>query len=242
MIFKEFKDCIESGLDELNLDYDDNKIIKLWDYMNFLLKENKKYNLTNITDEKEVIKKHFYDSLAPLTMVKIDFAENILDLGTGPGFPGMVWKIFFPKKKFFLLDSTLKKVNFLKLLSVELELYNNLEIKHGRAETFAKNNKYREKYDLVLSRAVAPLNILAEYTLPFTSKNGLLYFFKGPDYKKEIKNSKNSFKKLGGKHIDTIELKIPGLDAERYLLIYKKVKNTSKKFPRRAGIPKKRPL
>ena len=242
MIFREFKDCIEKGLDELSLDYDDNKIIKLWEYMNFLLKENKKYNLTNITEEKEVIKKHFFDSLAPLSMVEINFAENILDLGTGPGFPGMVLKIFFPEKKFLLLDSTLKKVNFLKLLSAELESYNNLEIKHGRAENFAKNNKYREKYDLVLSRAVAPLNILAEYTLPFTSKGGLLYFYKGPDFQKEIKNSKKSFQKLGGKYLDAIELKIPGLDAERYLIIYKKVKNTPKKFPRRAGIPKKRPL
>jgi len=242
MEFEEFKEKIVKALDKLKIDYDNKKIEKLWIYMDFLIKENKKYNLTNITDESEIITKHFLDSLAPLSQLRRDIFNKVLDLGTGAGFPGMVWKIFMPEKSFLLVDSTLKKVKFLKLLSAELEIYENLEIKHARAEKLGKDQKYREKYDLVLSRAVAPLNILAEYTVPFASNDSLLIYYKGPDYKKEVENSKKAFNLLKAEYQDELELNVPGLKAERYIVIYKKINNTPKKYPRRNGIPKKRPL
>ena len=242
MKYNEFNEYITKGLEQMEISYTPQKIKKLWDYMKFLLKENQKYNLTNITEEKEIIKKHFLDSLAPLTEVDMSYFEKIIDIGTGPGFPGMVWKIFFPEKEFVLIDSTLKKVNFLKKLSVELKIYDELKIMHGRAEDFGHQDKYREKFDLVLSRAVAPLNILSEYTLPFASEGSFLFYYKGPNYKKEIKNSEKAFKILGGKLEESLKLNIPTLEADRYLIVYKKVKNTPDKYPRKAGIPKKRPL
>ncbi|MGM0437690.1 MAG: 16S rRNA (guanine(527)-N(7))-methyltransferase RsmG [Bacillota bacterium] len=226
----------------MKIKYTSQQIEKLWTYMNFLIQENKKYNLTNITTEKEIIKKHFLDSLAPFSEVDMSYFENIIDIGTGAGFPGMVWKIFYPQKNFLLVDSTLKKVKFLKLLSVKLNLYNNLEIKHERAEDLGNQKEYREKFDLVLSRAVAPLNILSEYTLPFASKGSFLFYFKGPNYKKEIENSERAFKKLGGILEESLKLNIPLLEAERYLIVYKKTKNTPDKYPRKAGVPKKKPL
>ena len=242
MEFSEFKNYLTSNLEQMKIQYTTKKIKKLWTYMNFLIQENKKYNLTNITEKKEITKKHFLDSLAPLAEVDMNYFENIIDIGTGPGFPGMVWKIFFPKKEFLLVDSTLKKVNFLKLLSAELNIYDKLEIKHGRAEDLGNNKEYRDKFDLVLSRAVAPLNILSEYTLPFASQGAFLFYFKGPNYKKEILNSEKAFQKLGGKLEDSLKLNIPSLEAERYLIVYKKIKNTPNQYPRKAGIPKKRPL
>ena len=233
---------IKDGLDKLEISYNNDQIDKLWKYKNLLIKENKKYNLTNITDEKEIIKKHFLDSLAPLAEINIPDSFKILDLGTGAGFPAMVWKIFLEKNDFLLIDSTLKKVNFLKLLSAKLETYDNLEIVHGRAEDLGQNSEYREKYDLVLTRAVASLNILSEYTLAFAKKGSLLYYYKGPDYIEEKKNSDKAFKTLGAKFVEAKKIRVPGLEAERYLLIYKKSKKTPSKYPRRAGIPKKRPL
>lgn len=242
MEFKEFNEKMTKALDKLKIDYNNNKVEKLWIYMDFLIKENKKYNLTNITEESEIITKHFLDSLAPLSQLRRDIFNKVLDIGTGAGFPGMVWKIFIPEKSFLLVDSTLKKVKFLKLLSAKLEIYDNLEIKHARAEKLGEDLKYRGKYDLVLSRAVAPLNVLAEYTVPFASNDSLLIYYKGPDYEKEIKKSKKAFNLLKAEYQDKLELNIPGLDAERYLIIYKKINNTPKKYPRRNGIPKKRPL
>lgn len=242
MKYNEFNEYITKGLDQMEITYTSQKIKKLWVYMKFLLKENQKYNLTTITDEKEIIKKHFLDSLAPLVEVDMSYFEKIIDIGTGPGFPGMVWKIFFPDKKFVLIDSTLKKINFLKLLSVELDICNKLELKHGRAEDLGHQKEYREKFDLVLSRAVAPLNILNEYTLPFASKGSFLFYFKGPNYEKEIHNSEKAFKKLGGELEESLKLNIPSLEADRYLIVYKKTTNTPNKYPRKAGIPKKRPL
>ena len=242
MKFEEFNRYLSKSLDKMDISYTEPKIKKLWLYMNFLLKENKKYNLTSITDKEEIIKKHFLDSLAPLVEVDMDYFDNIIDIGTGPGFPGMIWKIFFPDKRFLLVDSTLKKVKFLKLLSVELDIYDNLEIKHGRAENLANQNKYRETFDLVLSRAVAPLNILSEYTIPFASEKSFLFYFKGPNHEEEIKKSQNAFKKLGGKLEAKLKLNIPSLEADRYLIVYKKTKTTPKNYPRKAGTPKKRPL
>ena len=233
---------MKKSLDELKIDYNNKKVEMLWIYMNFLIKENKKYNLTNITDESEIITKHFLDSLAPLSQLRRDIFNKVLDMGTGAGFPGMVWKIFMPEKSFLLVDSTLKKVKFLKLLSAKLEIYDNLEIKHARAEKLGKDPEYRGKYDLVLSRAVAPLNILAEYTVPFASNDSLLIYYKGPDYEKEIKNSKKAFNLLKAEYQDKLELNVPGLEAERFLVIYKKINNTTKKYPGRNGRPKKRAL
>lgn len=237
-----FKSVIKNGLEKFGINNDNLEIKKLWNYMNLLLEENQKYNLTNITEPENIITKHFFDSLAPFLEVNPPLSKKILDMGTGPGFPGMVWKIFFPKNEFVLVDSTLKKINFLKMVSARLKLYNNLEILHERAEDLADKKEYREKFDLVLSRAVAPLNVLAEYTVPFVKEDGLLYYYKGPNYKEELDKSSRSFKILGGELDKIKRLEIPGLAGERYLLIYKKTRSTPEKYPRRAGIPKKRPL
>jgi len=237
-----FKKILLRALKDIGLKADDKILEDYWLYMNFLLKENKKYNLTGIKKPKEVIYKHFLDSLAPLPHLKIDKNSKIIDVGTGAGFPGLVLKIYKPRLKFVLLDSTLKKINFLNLLAIKLNINEGLETIHNRAEKLGQSKKYRESFDYVFSRAVAPLNILYEYTLPFIHKGGKAFFYKGPEFKNEIQEAAKSLSVLKGKISKTIELKVPGLKGKRFLVVISKEDNTPDSYPRRTGIAKKRPI
>lgn len=238
---KEFIKKLETGVKDLNISYSREQLQQLWEYYLFFIEENKKYNLSSITEPEEVIKKHFLDSLVILNHLDLEKRNRWLDIGTGAGFPGMVLKLFLPGDSFYLLDSSSKKVNFLNQLIYKLGL-KGIDATHARAEDLAQIKEWRESFDHVCSRAVASLNILLEYTVPFLKIGSLAYLYKGPEYKEEIKEAATALDILGAQIKDTIKLNVPGLKAERYLIVVEKIENTAKKYPRRAGIPKKRPL
>lgn len=237
----EFIQKLEEGIEDLGISYSSEQLEQLWEYYRFFIKENKKYNLSTITEPEEVIKKHFLDSLVILKQLNFDSKKRWLDIGTGAGFPGMVLKLFLPGDSFYLLDSSAKKVNFLNQLIYKLGL-NGIDATHGRAEDLAQLGEWRGSFDYICSRAVASLNVLLEYAVPFLKIGGFAYLYKGPEYKEEIEKAAEALDVLGAEIKEAIELDVPGLEAERYLIVVEKTKATPKKYPRRAGIPKKRPL
>lgn len=196
-------------------------------------------NLTGITDPKEIIIKHFIDSLTVLD--KIDKNNTIIDVGTGAGFPGIPIKIASPDTEVVLLDSLNKRVNFLNEVIKKLQL-KGIKTIHGRAEDYGRDKNYREKYDVAIARAVAPLNILLEYLMPFVRVKGKCLCMKGANSEEEISLSKRVIEKLGGKLIYTEEFLIPNTDMKRKIVEIEKIKNTEEKYPRKAGIPSKEPL
>ncbi|MGM0499852.1 MAG: 16S rRNA (guanine(527)-N(7))-methyltransferase RsmG [Bacillota bacterium] len=237
----EFIEKLRSGIKKLNISYSNEQLEQLWEYYLFFIQENKKYNLSTITEPEAVIKKHFLDSLVILNQLDFEQRKRWLDIGTGAGFPGMVLKLFLPGDSFYLLDSSSKKVNFLNQLIYKLDL-TGIDATHGRAEDLAQLEEWRGSYDYVCSRAVASLNVLLEYAVPFLKIGGFAYLYKGPEYKEEIKAAENALNILGAEIKETIKLDVPGLKAERYLIVIEKTNLTNQKYPRRAGIPKKRPL
>ena len=234
------KKYIKSGFEKLNINLNQKQLDQFNKYVDFLIKENKKYNLTSITDPKEVVKVHFLDSAGIFKKEKIK--GKVIDIGTGAGFPGFVFKILNPEIKLTLLESSLKKVKFLKMLQIELKILEGVEVLHDRAEDLGQSNDYRKQYNIVTSRAVAPLNILLEYTVPFCSDKGQLLLYKGPSYEKELKEAKNSVEELNLKLDSSYKLDIPLLTGERYILKFIRVGPLKDRYPRRPGIPKKRPL
>ena len=238
MEYKEFeKEIIENGK-KIGLDIAEKEVQNLYKYMLLMLEWNENVNLTAITEEKEIIYKHFIDSLS--VNKYLTNKEKIMDIGTGAGFPGIPLKIFNEDLNFILVDSLNKRINFLEEVKNELNL-NKLELVHARAEELAKNKNYRENMDIVVSRAVARLRILAEYMLPFVKKNGICICMKGPNIEEEIEESKKSLEILGGK-IEKIEhIILPG-DLERNIILIRKIKETPSRYPRKAGTPVKQPL
>lgn len=238
MEYKEFeKEIIKNGK-KIGLDITEKESKNLYKYMLLMLEWNENVNLTAITEEKEIIYKHFIDSLS--VNKYLTNKEKIMDIGTGAGFPGIPLKIFNEDLNFILVDSLNKRINFLEEVKNELNL-NKLELVHARAEELAKNKNYREKMDIVVSRAVARLRILAEYMLPFVKKNGICICMKGPNIEEEIEESKKSLEILGGK-IEKIEHIILPRDLERNIILIRKIKETPSRYPRKAGTPVKQPL
>lgn len=239
MELNEFCKEIEEKSSKIDINLDNEICNKLYNYMNLLLEWNEKINLTAITDEKEIILKHFIDSF---TINKfINSGDKILDIGTGAGFPGLPIKIIRPEVDVFLMDSLNKRINFLNEVIESLQL-KNIEAFHSRAEEMAKNNKFREKFDVVTSRAVAKLNILLEYMLPYTKINGKCLCMKGPNIEEEIKEAEKALKILGGE-IEKIEkIILPDSNIERNIIIIRKKSATPLKYPRKAGMPTKEPL
>ena len=231
------KELFINSLKELNINITDDALNKLEEYYNILIEENKKYNLTNITDKEQVYLKHFYDSL---TITKIINIENmyICDIGSGAGFPGIVLKIVFPNLKVTLVDSLNKRIIFLKSVIEKLNL-KGINAIHERIEDYAKIN--RESFDIVTSRAVASLPLLSEMCIPLVCEKGLFIPMKA-DAKDEIKSSKNAIKTLGGVLRDTILFKLPKDAGERTLIIIEKINKTSVKYPRKFSEIKKKPL
>lgn len=239
MEIEEFKDTMKFYLKELNINLSENQLEQFYDYMNILTKWNKVMNLTAITEPKEIIIKHFVDSLTVLEKVKD--GSSIIDVGTGAGFPGIPIKIAYPETRIVLLDSLNKRVNFLNEVINELKL-ENIKTFHGRAEDYGKDKNHREKYDIAIARAVAPLNILVEYLMPFVKVNGKCICMKGIKAEEEIENSKRGVQILGGDKIIEDNFSIPNTDIERTIIIIEKKKYTDRKYPRRAGTPSKEPL
>jgi len=208
-------------------------------YKEMLKEWNKKINITAITDDEEIDIKHFLDSL---TLSKY-FSGNkkAIDVGTGGGFPGLPLKIYNNKLDITLLDSLNKRIKFLDEVIDALRL-NNVETIHGRAEELSRSIKYREKFDICVSRAVASLDTLSEYCLPFVKVGGYFISMKGSNVDEELKEAENGIKILGGKVVKKELMTIPKSDIVHALIIIEKVKETPTKYPRAGGKPKNKPL
>lgn len=239
MEIEEFKGAMRFYLKELNIDLSENQLEQFYKYMNILTEGNKVMNLTAITEPKEIIIKHFVDSLTVLDKIKGE--NSIIDVGTGAGFPGIPIKIACPDIKVVLLDSLNKRINFLNEIINKLKL-ENIKAFHGRAEDYGRDKSHREKYDIAIARAVAPLNVLIEYLMPFVRVNGKCICMKGIKVQEEIENSKRGIQVLGGDKIITDDFLIPNTDIERSIITIEKNKLTDKKYPRKAGTPSKEPL
>lgn len=239
------KDILKEEIKKIGIQLDDKQIDQFLRYYELLAEWNRFMNLTAITDYKEVIQKHFVDSLSIIKAMDIEYLQSkdkqLIDIGTGAGFPGIPIKIVFPKLKITLLDSLNKRVKFLNEVIDVLDL-KNIEAIHGRAEDYARQEKYREKYDVCVSRAVANLSTLSEYSLPFVKIGGYFISYKAENIEEEIEKSKNVVILLGGDINEVVKFSLPDTDIKRALIIIKKEKPTNKKYPRRSGIPSKEPL
>lgn len=240
MELKEFTKIFKDLAREVNLEISDKKIEKFYEYMKLIQEWNEKINLTAILEPREMIIKHFIDSLT--IAKKIPDGALVIDVGTGAGFPGIPLKIYNEKIKITLLDSLNKRTVFLNEVVSKLNLGEGTNIIHGRAEECAQNPIYREKYDYAVSRAVAPLNILLEYLVPYVKINGEVIAMKGSNAEEEIEQSKRALKELDSEIKEKIKINLPQNCGERAIIIIQKNKNTKKQYPRKAGIPKKNPL
>jgi len=207
--------------------------------MNLLIEWNEKMNLTAITEPEEIILKHFIDSITILKEIKND--SKIVDIGTGAGFPGIPLSIMNPTLKITLVDSLNKRLIFLQEVVNKLRLQ-NIEIVHARAEEFGQNKKYRESFDISTSRAVANLSTLSEYLIPLVKVNGKVISMKAAEAQQEINEAKKAIEILGGKIEKIEEFNLPQSDIGRTVIIIKKEKQTSNKYPRKAGTPSKEPI
>lgn len=232
---------LESGFNSLGIKYNKDIEEKFEKYKEILKEWNQKINITTIEDDEEIYIKHFLDSVIFLDKLNIDEKKTIIDVGTGGGFPGIPLKIINDNYKVTLLDSLRKRIDFLSLVIDELKL-KEVYLIHGRAEDFGQNLKYREKFDICVSRAVAPLNILSEYCLPFVKVGGCFAAYKSQNISEEISNSESAVIKLGGRIKEIKEINIPGTEIVRKIVIIEKVELTKENYPRKAGKPNKDPL
>ena len=233
--FTKFRNSMKS----IGIELTDSQLNAFETYYDMLIDRNKVMNLTAITEFDEVMDKHFLDSVYLFRSIKLEADYKLVDIGTGAGFPGIPLKIVFPELKITLLDSLNKRVGFLNDLIEELNL-NNIEAIHGRAEDIARNKAYRASYDIAVSRAVANLSTLSEYCLPFVKIGGKFVSYKSGDCADEVDNAKAAIHLLGGK-INKID-EFSYSNNSRSFIVIDKVMNTSNKYPRKAGLPSKKPL
>lgn len=225
------------SIKELNIEINEYQLNQLEQYYELLVSENKKYNLTAITEKEKVYLKHFYDSLTITKIINLD-NQSLCDIGTGAGFPGLVLKIMFPNLKVTLIESNGKKCNFLNIVKNKLNL-KNLEIVNERAEIYSINN--REIFDIVTSRAVAPLKHLLEYSIPTVKVNGYYVAMKS-NIEQETKNIENYYKKLDIQEENKVIFNLPIEDSLRTLVLYKKNSKTNKIYPRKFTEIKKKDI
>lgn len=210
-------------------------------YYDTLITWNQKMNLTAIEEPVEVAYKHFVDSACLLRVVPDLKQKSMIDVGTGAGFPGVPLKIMEPALDLTLFDSLNKRIIFLQELCQKLQL-KDVKAVHGRAEEFGIKLEYRQQYDMATARAVARMPVLLEICLPFVKKGGIFIALKGPELENEIKESSNALKKLGGKLVDVQQFTLADGAYTRNLAVIEKIKDTPKKYPRKAGTPQKKPL
>lgn len=230
---------IKEKAQKIQIELNEEQQEKFYKYMNLLLEWNEKINLTAITDPKEIIEKHFIDSITIEKYLKD--GDFVADIGTGAGFPGIPLKIANTSIDVVLVDALNKRIKFLDEVIEKLSMKKIVAV-HSRVEEFGRNKKYRENYDIVTSRAVAKLNVLAEYMLPLTKIGGKCICMKGPEIKEEINLSEKAISLLGGKIIKIEEFSLPDTDIKRTIVIIEKVKQTPNKYPRKPGTPSKLPL
>ena len=210
-------------------------------YYDLLIEWNDKINLTAITDKKDVIKKHFEDSLSITSVIDMNDIDSVIDVGTGAGFPGIPLKIVFPSLKLTLLDSLNKRINFLNTVVDELGL-SDVTALHGRAEEIGRNASYRESFDLCVSRAVANLSTLSEFCLPVVKIGGYFVSYKSEKADDEYNDAENAITLLSGGNVRIEDVIIPDTDLTRKMIIIEKIEKIDDKYPRRAGVPLKKPL
>ena len=232
---------IKEVFDKMHIELPDGALELLNRYYEMLIDTNKVMNLTTITKYSEVVIKHFADSAAIGCITDMNGNIDVIDVGTGAGFPGIVLKIVYPQLSVVLLDSLNKRVNFLKNVITELGL-TDISAIHGRAEDIARNKDYREKFDLCVSRAVANMSSLSEYCLPFVKVGGRFISYKADGCDEEVKTASKAVNILGGKIRKIESYVIPDTDICRKFVVIDKLRNTSAKYPRKAGLPTKEPL
>ena len=231
----------KKDLAALGITLTEEQVNQFLKYFELLVEWNGFMNLTAITEYDEVMKKHFVDSLSLIKTFDVNKKVKVIDVGTGAGFPGLALKIAYPNLQVTLLDSLNKRINFLNEVILQLGL-TGVETVHGRAEDFAKPDKLRGKFDLCVSRAVANLSTLSEYCLPFVKVGGEFISYKSEKITEEMSVAKNAISILGGKFDRSEEFTLPDSDIYRNLVVIKKIKETPKKYPRKAGLPSKEPI
>lgn len=236
-----FYDLMSKSAEDVGLQLTSEQYEKFIIYMRLLQEWNEKINLTAIVEDEEVIKKHFIDSIKAFKRDEFKTAKTLIDVGTGAGFPGLPIAIMKNDINVTLLDSLNKRINFLNTVINRLGLSNVTTI-HSRAEDGARNIKLRENFDIVTSRAVANMSVLSEFCLPYVKINGNFIALKGPSVDQEIKESIGAIKILGGELVDICEVNIEGTELRHNLVVVKKIKECSKKYPRKAGSITKNPL
>lgn len=235
----QFSQIMQEEAKKMRIELDAKQIHQFYGYMMLLLEWNEKMNLTAITEPKEIVVKHFMDSLTIYPY--LSKGKKIIDVGTGAGFPGIPYAILDSNASILLADSLQKRTIFLGAVKKELGL-ENVSILHGRAEDLGKDSTYREQFDFAVSRAVAPLPILLEYLIPFVKKDGYCICMKGSNGKAELEASKNALKVLGAEVIEEKEFWLLDTDMKRTIFKIRKEKSTLKEYPRKAGVPTKQPL
>ena len=231
----------KNGLQQLHIALSEKQMEQFLQYYELLVEKNKVMNLTAITEFDEVVEKHFLDSVSLTKQMDLHQSLKVLDLGTGAGFPGIPLKIVFPELEITLMDSLNKRVLFLQDVISSLQL-ENIEAVHGRAEEAARNKKYREDFDLCVSRAVANISTLSEYCLPFVKIGGSFISYKSSTIEDELEDGKKGIAILGGKVKDVYKFTLPDSELQRSFVIIEKEKKTPKAYPRKAGTPSKEPL
>ena len=234
---------LASGAQKLGLELTTQQLDQFQAYYDELTDWNRRMNLTAITDYAEVQIKHFLDALTVVLVLEKPLTDSIrvLDVGTGAGIPGVPLKIVFPEIRLALLDATAKKADFLQYLTQHLRL-SDVEVVVGRAEEVAHDERYREQFDLVLSRAVARLPALTELTLPFCVVGGWFIAMKKGKIDPEVRQAGRAIELLGGVLHGVVKVELPEFDDERCLIVVDKLSPTPRQYPRRPGIPEKRPL
>lgn len=234
-------DQFQKALLEKGITLSDEQMKQYEVYFNTLVEWNEKMNLTAITQKEEVYLKHFYDSVSAAFYFDFNQPLTICDVGAGAGFPSIPLKIAFPGIQVTIVDSLNKRINFLEHLAQELGL-KNMQFVHDRAETFGKNPAHREKYQLVMARAVARLSVLSELCLPLAQIGGTFIAMKGGQAEEELQSGKKALAVLGGKLSSVHSFKLPVEESERNILIVHKEKKTPKQYPRKPGTPNKTPI
>lgn len=237
----EFFDLMKEAALEAGMNLSEHQYEQFIKYMRLVQEWNEKINLTAITEDEEVIKKHFIDCIKAFKSEEIKNAKTLIDVGTGAGFPGLPIAIMQPELKVTLLDSLNKRINFLNTVVRELGLKNVVTI-HSRAEDGARKPELREKFDIATSRAVANMAVLSEFCMPYVKVGGHFVALKGPSIDEELQDGKNAIGTLGGKLKGIIEVQIEGTDLRHNIVEVKKIKECSKIYPRKAGTVSKKPL
>ncbi|WP_442956501.1 16S rRNA (guanine(527)-N(7))-methyltransferase RsmG [Paenibacillus sp. YIM B09110] len=230
-----------SRMEESGITLSPHQLEQFDTYFRLLVEWNEKMNLTGITERDAVYEKHFYDSASLSFFVNIDKVERIADIGSGAGFPSIPLKICFPHLKVTIVDSLNKRIQFLNFLVEQLGV-SDVSCVHGRAEDIAKLPEHRDSYDLVTARAVARLNVLNEFCLPFVRKSGLFAAMKGSQSEEEVREASFSLRELKAKIKAQHQLQLPNEQSERHIVIIEKLDATPRKYPRKAGTPLKQPL